>query len=89
MSEAEGTSVVATAVPVEVPAPKLTAIQVIEQEIGSYFKQKEQAIANLHAIDGAIQAGTRLLALLKAEAAKAEKAVESVVETVEAEVKKL
>ena len=80
-------------VPTPAPAPKLTAIQIIEQEIGNFFKQREQALANVHAVDGAIQAGQHLLAKLKAEAAKAETFVETeakkVVAAVEAEAKKL
>ena len=52
-------------VPATAPAPAptqpvvakkpLNAIQVIEQQIVTYFQQKEQAIANVHALDGAIQ----------------------------------
>jgi len=83
-----------------VPAPKLTAIQIIEQELAGFFKQREQAIANVHAVEGAIQAGQLLLAKLKQAAAAAEadvKKVETVVEgvvskveaAVEAEAKKL
>ena len=53
-------------------APKLNAIQVIEQHIVEFTKQREQAIANVHAIDGAVQGFHRLLATLKAEVAKAE-----------------
>ena len=62
--------VVATAA--AAPAPKLNSIQLIEQEIVGFFKQKEQAIANLHALDGAIQAAQHLVAVLKTAAAKAE-----------------
>ena len=90
--------VVATAA--AVPAPKLNSIQLIEQEIGNFFKQKEQAIANLHALDGAIQAAQHLVAVLKTAAAKAEaEAVKiagevkteatKIVDAVEAEAKKL
>jgi len=57
---------------------KLTAIQVIEQELQGWLKQSElaaknaeQAIANNHAIQGAIQGAQQLLAKLKAEEAKA------------------
>jgi hypothetical protein len=71
------------------PAPaapvKLNAIQVIEQEIGNFTKQHVQAIANVHAVEGAIQAAQHLLARLKAEAAKAEVEVEKVVELVKTE----
>ena len=90
--------VVATAA--AAPAPKLNSIQLIEQEIGNFFKQKEQAIANLHALDGAIQAAQHLVAVLKTAAAKAEaEAVKiagevkteatKIVDAVEAEAKKL
>jgi hypothetical protein len=58
--------------PVAAPKKALTAIQLIEQEIGNFIKQKEQAIANVNAVDGAIQAGYHLLGKLKAEVAKAE-----------------
>ena len=70
---------------VTAPAPKLNAIQVIEQEIGNFFRQKEQAVANVHAVEGAIQAAQHLLARLKQEAAKAEAEVEKVVEFVKKE----
>ena len=70
------------------PAKPLTAIQVIEQEIVGYFKQKEQMIANVHAIDGAIQGGQALLAKLKAEIAKGEAFAKAEVEKAEAEAKK-
>ena len=83
------------------PAPKpLNAIQSIEQEIVGFFKQKEQAIANVHAIEGAIQAGQHILAKLKAaEAAavaegkklvgEAKPIVEGIVQSVESEAKKV
>jgi hypothetical protein len=81
-------------------APKLNAIQILEQELVSFFKQREQAVANLNAVEGAIQAAQHLLARLRAEAAKAEtfvaaeaaRAVEIVrdaVNTVEAGAKKV
>ena len=56
----------------ETPAPKLSAIQLIEQEIVNFSRQREQAVANVHAIEGAIQAAQHLVGKLKAEAAKAE-----------------
>jgi hypothetical protein len=65
--------------------PGLNAIQLIEQEIGNFLKQREQAIANVHAVDGAIQAAQHLVAKLKAEAAKAEVEVEKVIELVKKE----
>ena len=52
------------------PAKPRTAIQIIEQEIVGYFKQREEAIARVHAIDGAIQSAQHILMALKAEAAK-------------------
>ena len=70
-------------------APKLTAIQIIEQEIVGFIKQREQAVANVHAIEGAIQAAKHLVATLKVEAAKAEAEVKKVVGEVEAEVGKV
>ena len=78
----------ATAAPVA-PSPKLNSIQLIEQEVVNFFKQKEQAIANVHAVEGAIQAAQFLLAKLKAEAAKAEAEVAKVAGEVVAEVEKL
>ena len=57
--------------------PKLNPVQVIEQEIAGFVKQKEQAVINLHVIDGAIQAGYHLLAKVKAEAAKVEAEVKA------------
>ncbi len=58
---------------VQVSAPKLTSIQLIEEEIKSFYKQAEQAaknaeqaVANVHAIQGAIQGAQHLLAKLKA-----------------------
>jgi len=71
------------------PAPKLTAIQIIEQELAGFFKQREQAIANVHAVEGAIQAGQLLLSKLKAAAAKVETEVEKVETAVEGEATKV
>jgi hypothetical protein len=82
------------------PAKPLTAIQLIEQEIVGFLKQKEAAIANVHAIDGAIQGAQSILNKLKVEAAKAEAeakkllaeaeaAATKVVDAVENEAKKL
>ena len=64
----------------ETPAPKLNAIQVVEKELLGFRTQREQAVANVHAVDGAIQASQHLLATLKAEAAKAETEVKAAVE---------
>jgi DNA repair ATPase RecN len=63
-------AVQAAAVPAA-PAKPLTAIERIEAEIAGWVKQHEQAVANVHAVEGAIQGGQRLLAMLKAEEAKA------------------
>lgn len=71
------------------PAQKLNAIQIIEQEIGGFLRQREQAVANVHAVEGAIQAGQHLLAKLKAAAAKAEAEVNKVVTEVVDAVKEL
>jgi hypothetical protein len=78
-TEQTAAPVAATAAPVVTPAPKLNAIQLIEQELGNFYKQAEaaakaaeQAVANSHAVSGAIQATQHLLAKLKAEAVKAE-----------------
>lgn len=70
-------------------AKPLTAIQLIEQEIGNFFKQREQAIANVHAVDGAIQAAQVLLAKLKAELVKAENFAKAEAEKAEVEAQKL
>ena len=87
MSDVQQVLPVATPAPV---APKaLTAIQLIEQELGNFFKQKEQAIANVHAVEGAIQAGQVLLFKLKAEIAKAEAEAKKLVGEAEAEVSKV
>ncbi len=65
-------------------APKLTAIQRIEQEIVAFIKQREQAVANVHAVEGAIQAAQHLVAVLKAEEAKAAAEVKKLVGETEA-----
>ena len=77
-----------TGTPVTVAPQKLNAIQIIEQEIGNFIKQREQAVANVHAIEGAIQAAQHLLGRLKQEAARAEAAVAGEVEKVVEFVKK-
>jgi hypothetical protein len=71
------------------PAPKLTAIQLIEQEVEGFVKQRLQALANVTAIEGAIQGAQYLLAKLKAEEAKAVNFVETEVEKGIALVEKL
>jgi len=75
MSETKGPVLVATAEPTA--APKLNAIQLIEQELRAFIQQREQAVANVHAVEGAIQASQRLLQVLRSEAGKAEAAVET------------
>ena len=52
-----------------------------------FVQQKEQAIANVHAIEGAIQATQHLLARLKAEALKAETEAKKLAGEAETEVK--
>lgn len=109
MSEVETNvpPVAGTPAPVATPAPApaapaqpKSAIEIIEADIVNFFQQRERAIAQVHAVDGAIQATQSLLAKLKAEAAKAEaegkkllgeaKAeVSTLVADVEAEAKKL
>ena len=90
---------VATPVPAAPAAPK-SAIQLIEEQIVGFIKQREQAIANVHAVEGALQGAQHLLTLLKNEAVKAESEatkvvteiktkVNNVVSAVEAEAKKL
>ena len=64
-------------------APKLNAIQVIEQQIKVFFQQKEQAIANVHALEGAIQASQQMLATLKSIEAEAKKLATEAVTKVE------
>lgn len=78
------------------PAKPLTAIQHIEEEIVNFIKQREiaaknaeKAIANVHAIDGAIQAANFLVAKLKNEAAKAEAEAKKLYGAVKTEVEKL
>lgn len=52
-------------------APKLNAIQLAEQALFEYIQQREKAIANVHAIEGAIQAAQQLIGKLKAAEAEA------------------
>jgi hypothetical protein len=109
-NEAQGTPVateaaapapagVVSAQPAAQAAPS-SAIQQVEQEILTFFQQREQAIARLHAVEGAIQAGQHILAKLKAgeavavaEAKKligeAKPEVEKIEKAVETEVKKV
>lgn len=84
------TPVVATAV--QVPAPKLTSIQLIEQEIQNFYKQAEQAaknaeqaVANVHAVQGAVQGAQHLLAKLKAAEAATVAEAKKIVGEAEAE----
>jgi ABC-type transporter Mla subunit MlaD len=64
----------------------VTAIEMLEAEILSFLQQREKAVAQVHAIDGAIQATQHFLAKLRAEAAKAVAAVSTVAEEVVTEV---
>ena|SRR5579863_1075262 len=71
------------------PSPKkLNALETIEQDIANFFKQREEAIARVHAIDGAIQASQHLLGRLKANLEEAAKDVKAEVEKGIALVKK-
>lgn len=79
----------ATAVATPVPAAPKSAIQLIEEQIVGLIKQREQAIANVHAVEGALQGAQHLVGLLKAEAAKAEVAAKELAAKVEAEAKNL
>lgn len=74
---------------VEVPAKPLTAIQRIEAELANWMKQHEQAIANVHALEGAIQGGQHLLTVLKAEEAKAMAAAQQVDAGIKQEAEKI
>ena len=82
MSETPATPVAPAVAPVAA-APKLNAIQLIEQEIGGFLKQREQAIANVHALEGAIQASQQMLATLKSIEAEAKKLATEAVTKVE------
>jgi sugar-specific transcriptional regulator TrmB len=53
------------------PAKPRNAIQVLEEQLQDFFKQKAQLIANQHAVEGAIQATNLLLGQLREEVAKA------------------
>ena len=75
-----------TQVVLPVATPKLNAIQVLEQKIVEYGKQHIQAIANVHAVEGAIQGAQDILRALKAEEAKAAVEVEKVAGEVKTEV---
>lgn len=86
------TPAVATAA---VVAPKLNAIQLVEAELQNFVKQAElaakqaeQAVANVHAVQGAIQGAQRLLNILKTEAAKGEAEAKKLAEDVVTEVEK-
>lgn len=67
-------------------APKLTSIQIIEQELENFFKQRLQAVANVNAVEGAIQAAQHLLGRLKQEVAKAEAEAKKLLGEAETEV---
>jgi len=91
MSEVTTMPTPATQAPVATPAsaaPK-SAIQLIEEQVVAFVKQREQAIANVHAIEGALQGAQHLLALLKNEAAKVEAETKKLIGEAETELKKL
>lgn len=71
------------------PAKPLNGIQLIEQEIVNFLKQRETAIANVHAVEGAIQAAQHLLAKLRAAEQEAVKAAEAAAKHVEADAEKV
>jgi len=87
----------ATPAPVATPAPApaaapekpLTAIQIVEQQIMNFIQQREKAIANVHAIEGALQSAQHLLGVFRAEEAKAKAAVEAAAHAVKAEAEKI
>lgn len=94
MSEVNATPVAAPAAEFgggvsQAPAKPLTAIQMLEQELANFFKQREQAIANVHAVEGAIQATQHLLMKLRAEEIKAIDAAKTAAAAVEGEAKKV
>jgi hypothetical protein len=84
MSTPAGPSLVAQTKQPAAPAKPLTAIQTIETELAGFFKQREQAIANVHAVDGAIQAAQVLLGKLRAAEAEAKKLAEEAAAKVKA-----
>jgi hypothetical protein len=75
------TPVVATAAPVA--APKLNAIQIVEKELENFTQQHLQAVSNVHALEGAIQAARHLMAKLSAAAAEAEAEIKKGIALVE------
>jgi hypothetical protein len=77
----------APAVASAAPAAPKTAIQIIEAQIVGLVKQREQAIANVHAVEGALQGAQQLIAALKEEAAKAEALAKTLLAKAETDVK--
>lgn len=78
---------------VTAPGKPLNAIQIIEQEIANFSRQREQhmmsvqqAQANVHAAEGAIQGAQHLLVRLRAEAAKAEAEAKKLADEVKTDV---
>lgn len=49
----------------------MSPIEIITAELSNFQKQREQVVANVQSIEGAIQASQFLLGKLKAEAQKA------------------
>ena len=78
------------------PAKPLNALQRVELEISNFIKQREtqakaveMALANLHAVEGAIQGAQHILGILKVEAAKAEDEAKKLIEEAAGEVAKI
>jgi hypothetical protein len=71
------------------PAKSKNAIQLVEGQIVEFFEQKKQLIANIQAVDGAIQGAQRILMMLKAEAAKAVAEAEKLAKEAAAEAEKV
>jgi cell division septum initiation protein DivIVA len=67
----------------------MSAISVIEKELVTFFQKREEAVAHLHAVEGAIQGAQHLLAKLKAAEAEAVAATEKAATDVKAETAKV
>lgn len=80
--------VVPVAAPAAPAAPK-SVIQITEEQIFVLGKQREQAIANVHAVEGALQGAQHLLVIYKNEVAKAEAFAKEELAKAQAEAKKL
>lgn len=76
--------------PVSTPTPvavKPNAIQILEKELAQFIAQRVEAISRVHALEGAIQSTQHLIAVFKAEIAKAEAEASKVEAAVVADVK--